>query len=98
LNILPPAEPVPVPSTVMAKVTIGRRRYEGSAWAEPGGGDLLLWHMTYRTLEDGRVLDELQTTHRWWVLSEQRLVDELAVHELAIEQTGPAEAGLYLIR
>jgi hypothetical protein len=82
----------------MSQVIIGRRRYEGWARAEPGGDDLLLWHMTYCTVDNGRVLDECRATYRWWVLSEQRLADELSVHGLSVQRTGPAEAGLFLVR
>jgi SAM-dependent methyltransferase len=97
-NVLPPAEPVAVPDSLMAQVTVGRHRYEGWAMAEPGGDDLLLWHMTYRTLRDGQMLDERRATYRWWVASQQRLADELAVHGLSVEAAGPAEAGLFLVR
>jgi SAM-dependent methyltransferase len=97
-NLLPPAEPVPVPDSLMAQVTIGRHRYEGWARAEPAGDDLLLWHMTYRTLQDGRMLDERRVTYRWWVASQQRLADELAMHGLSVERAGPAETGLFLVR
>jgi SAM-dependent methyltransferase len=97
-NLLPPTEPMPVPNSIMSQVAIGHRRYEGWARAEPGGDDLLLWHMTYRTLQNGQLLDERRATYRWWVLSEQHLVDELAVHGLSAERTGPAEAGLFLVR
>ena len=53
--------------------------------------------MTYRTLDNGRIVDERHTTYRWWVLSEQRLTEELAVHGLSVERTGPSEAGLFLV-
>jgi SAM-dependent methyltransferase len=98
VNLLPPAEPVPVPESRMAEVSIGRRRYEGWARAEPGGHDLLRWHMTYRTFQDDRMLDERRVTYAWWVLSERRLAEELAEYGLSVDPAGPAEAGLYLVR
>jgi SAM-dependent methyltransferase len=98
VNLLPPIEPVVVPDTVMADVAVGRRRYQGWARAEPAGADQVVWHMTYRTLSDGEVVDERQASYRWWVLSEERLAGELAVHGLAAQRIGPAEAGLWLIR
>jgi hypothetical protein len=64
--------------------SIGRRPYEGRARAEPGGDDLLVWHMTYRTLEDGRVLDERRATANWWVFPLKRLADELAEYGLSV--------------
>jgi SAM-dependent methyltransferase len=97
LNLTPPTEPVSVPDSLMSQVSIGRHCYEGWARAEPGGDDLLLWHMTYRTLDNGRVVDERHATYRWWVLSEQRLTDELAMHGLSVERTGPSEAGLFMV-
>jgi SAM-dependent methyltransferase len=97
VNLLPPTEPTPVPDSLMAQTTIGRRRYEGWARAEPGGHDLLRWHMTYRTLQDGQVIDQRQASYSWWVLSQQQLTDELTQHGLSAEPTGPAETGLFLV-
>jgi hypothetical protein len=54
--------------------------------------------MTYRTLQDGRMLYERRATYAWWVLSERHLADELAAHGLSVDPAGPAEAGLYLVR
>lgn len=97
LNLQPPGEPVAVPESRFADVRVGRRRYEGWGRAEPAGRDRIAWHMTYRTYHDGRLVGELEVGYAWWVLSEQRLREELGAHGLGLDRTGPAELGMYLI-
>lgn len=59
--------------------------------------DRITWHMTYRTYHDGRLVGEVKVGYAWWVLSEQRLKEELGEHGLGLDRTGPAELGMYLI-
>jgi SAM-dependent methyltransferase len=97
LNLQPPTEPVTVPRSLAGTARVGRRRYEGWAAAEPAGDAALTWHMTYRTLQDGEVVDERVVSYHWHLLAEPRLRDELARAGLALRALAPSELGTYAV-
>ncbi|TCC50640.1 class I SAM-dependent methyltransferase [Kribbella capetownensis] len=96
LNLYPPYQPEAVPDAPMGEAVIGRRRYSGSAAAEPGGCDSVTWHMTYRVEEDGDVVTEFTASDRWYVLTPAELTAELAEHGLRVS-AGDAAAGVQII-
>ncbi|TDC24422.1 hypothetical protein E1265_09730 [Streptomyces sp. 8K308] len=95
LNLQPPTQPVAVPETLAATAHVGRRRYEGWARAEPAGDTTLTWHMTYRTLHDGRQVAERTVSYPWHLLNETTLRAESEVAGLRARPLGPPELGLY---
>lgn len=90
LNLYPPTRPEVVPSVPTAEVTLGRRRYLGSAAAEPAGADAVTWHMTYRVDSDGERVTELTASDHWYVFTPGQLAAELAVHGLRATAGDPA--------
>lgn len=56
VNLYPPHTPDTVPETPMGEITIGRRRYTGTASARPAGADAVTWEMTYRIEDGGRTV------------------------------------------
>jgi SAM-dependent methyltransferase len=96
LNLSPPTTPESVPATPMAEVTMGRRRYLGTAAAEPDGADAVTWTMSYRVVEEGAVVAELSAEDRWYVFTPETLAAEVGVHGLRVT-AGAAEHGLQVI-
>ncbi|MCT2590853.1 class I SAM-dependent methyltransferase [Streptomyces sp. N2-109] len=96
LNLYPPTRPESVPAAAMGEVTLGRRGYTGTAAAEPAGEEAVTWHMTYRTTEDGRLVDEFTASDLWYVFTPERLAAELAGHGLRVT-AGDSAHGLQLI-
>lgn len=96
LNLYPPTSPVHVPATPMAEVTIGRRRYTGTAEAEPAGDDAVTWTMTYRVIEDGHTTTKFSSTDHWHVFDPEQLTAELAEHELRLTPGDP-DHGIQII-
>lgn len=82
LNLYPPARPESMPRTALSAVTVGRRRYTGSAAAEPAGPDAVTWTMTYHVEQDGARVGELVASDHWWVLGAEELAVEVAAHGL----------------
>ena len=70
--------------TVYAREQVGRRTYEGAARPEltPDGG---VWHMTWRILEDGHVLDERRATSSWDSLTREGVAIEARAAGLEAE-------------
>ncbi|MDK1474481.1 class I SAM-dependent methyltransferase [Streptomyces sp. 549] len=96
LNLYPPTRPEHVPSVPMGEATLGRRRYTGSATAEPAGEDAVTWHMTYRVEQDGRTLTEFTASDRWYVFTPEQLSAELAGSGLRLTPVD-GDHGLHLI-
>lgn len=96
VNLAPPATPSHVPPSLMAHLTVGGLAYEGWASAEPSGDRRITWHMTYRTLRQGRPLSEVTVDYEWWVLDEAELARELAEYGLSLRPVGPPDLGLYV--
>ncbi|WP_116051228.1 class I SAM-dependent methyltransferase [Amycolatopsis palatopharyngis] len=97
LNLQPPSEPIAVPDTVSSTVDVGRRRYEGSARAEPTGDRTLTWYMTYRTYQGHDLVDERRASYTWHLLTERQLRDELAQANLQLRHLEPADLGMCVI-
>ncbi|GAA2324621.1 class I SAM-dependent methyltransferase [Streptomyces cuspidosporus] len=95
INLAPPTTPAHVPPALMANLTVGDLTYEGWASAEPSGDHRVTWHMTYRTLRQGRALSEVTVDYAWWVLDEIELARELAEHGLTPYRVGRPELNLY---
>lgn len=89
LNLYPPTSPAHVPATPMAEVTIGRRKYTGTAAAEPAGDDAITWTMTYLVSEDGHTRTEFSATDHWYVVDSEQLAAELAEHDLRLTAGDP---------
>lgn len=96
LNLAPPTRPQALPASPMGEVTIGRRRYAGHASAEPAGDDAVTWHMTYRTTQDGRLVNEFTASDVWYVLTPEQLAAELAEQGLRVT-AGASDQGLQVI-
>lgn len=75
---------------------MGRRSYTGSASAEPAGDEAVTWSMTYRTVEDGRVVSEFTARNTWYVFTAGQLATELAAHGLRVT-AGESGSGLHLV-
>ena len=58
MNLSPPYEPEALSLGELGEVTLGRRRYVGSAAAEPDGPDTVVWEMSYRVEEDGHAIEQ----------------------------------------
>lgn len=96
LNLYPPTRPEPVTATPMGQARIGRRRYTGTATAEPAGQDAVTWAMTYRIDHDGETVTELTATDHWYVFTPEQLATELADHGLQVTAGDPAQ-GIQII-
>jgi hypothetical protein len=53
--------------------------------------------MTYRTYQDGRLVDEVAVSYDWWLLGHERLRAEVDEHGLSLDSIGPANLGMYAI-
>ncbi|MEV7959144.1 class I SAM-dependent methyltransferase [Streptomyces sp. NPDC087532] len=96
LNIYPPTRPESVPSTPMSETTLGRRLYTASASAEPAGTDSVTWHMTYRIVDNGTVVNEFTASDLWHVFTSEELSEELIEHDLHLTSVD-ADHGLHVI-
>ena len=98
VNLQPPPEAVEVPATAFATVTLGRLTYQGSGRAEPAGTDQVMWHMTYRTVDEEGTVSEEHVSYRWWVLSEAGLQDEVTAAGLLAEAVDPEAMAMFVLR
>ncbi|MGW6602222.1 class I SAM-dependent methyltransferase [Streptomyces sp. NPDC055036] len=96
LNLAQPTRPQALPASPMGEVTIGRRRYTGRASAEPAGDNAVTWHMTYRTTQDGQLVNEFTASDIWYVLTPEQLAAELAEHGLHVT-VGESGQGVQVI-
>jgi hypothetical protein len=96
LNLYPPYRPASVPASPMGEVVLGRRRYSGTARAEPAGDDALTWEMTYRVEQDGERVTELDARYHWHVFTPEQLAGELAPHGLHVRPGDPAQ-GVHVV-
>jgi len=96
LNLYPPTRPERVPASTLGEVVLGRRRYSGSASAEPAGDDAVIWTMTYRVEQDGQPVTQFSAGEHWYVLTPEQLATELADHHLHVT-AGDLTHGLQII-
>ncbi|MEU4344046.1 class I SAM-dependent methyltransferase [Nocardia sp. NPDC023852] len=96
LTLYPPTVPQHVPSMPMAEARIGRRRYTGSATAEPSGPDAVDWQMSYRVMEAGATVAEFTARDRWVVVTAEQISEELRPRGLTITETAPDQF-LYVV-
>lgn len=89
LNLYPPTRPEALPVIPLTEVTLGRRRYTGSAAADPAGPDAVTWHMTYRVIEDSEQITEFTASDRWYVITPEQLAAELGEHCLRLTPGDP---------
>ncbi|WP_433759612.1 class I SAM-dependent methyltransferase [Nocardia sp. CA-135398] len=68
----------------------GLLRYEGWSRAEPVDAESLVWHMTYRTYHDERLLREVVASHRVWPAAAERLAREAHAAGLSLASTDTA--------
>jgi SAM-dependent methyltransferase len=87
VGLQPPDQAVAVPLTRVGETAVGDHRYECWACAEPTSATTLRWTMTYRTLHEGRVLDERTAAHDWQIASVPAVTTELAASGLTAEAT-----------
>lgn len=90
LNLQPPGSAIVLPDTRFTEIPIGRRTYEGWGRAEPHGTDAVTWHMRYRVLESGVLVDERAVDYRWWIVTEGDLRAEAAEFGLDVRSVGSA--------
>jgi SAM-dependent methyltransferase len=97
VNLPPPTEPQEVPESRFSDIEIGRRRYEGWARATPHA-EGVTWHMTYRTLENGEVVDSTETQYQWWTCSPDELRRNLRKVGFSLEAYGPSDFGIHVAK
>ncbi|MCC3312334.1 class I SAM-dependent methyltransferase [Nocardia africana] len=68
----------------------GLLRYEGWSRAEPVDAESLVWHMTYRTYRDDRLLQEVTARHRVWPAGADRLAGEARAAGLTLASADSA--------
>ena len=96
LDLSPPHEDEPVPSSPLPDVVVGDRRYGGTAQAEVTGPRLLEWRMDYRVAQGDVVVAEATVRYEWHLVTPHEVAAEVAgagLHLLAPHQEGD----LYLI-
>lgn len=94
IGLQPPERPERVPPGHFARTRVGDRTYEGWGEAFPKDDQRVMWRMTWRVVEDDRVVDERTAESEWWTVSQATVLSELAAAGL----TGtPGEAGLILV-
>ncbi|MGF6888661.1 putative O-methyltransferase YrrM [Nocardia sp. GAS34] len=69
---------------------VGLLRYEGWSRAEPVDAESLIWHMTYRTYHDDRMLREVVVRHRVWPADAEQLGREAKAVGLNLAATDTA--------
>lgn len=97
INLQQPTTASAVPEFEMACERVGNREYHGTAWAERLDDTTMVWHMTYKTSEDGNELDTMHVEYRWNVLGNDALEVELAQHHLHAEMVGDNQFGVFRI-
>ncbi|MEV1293162.1 class I SAM-dependent methyltransferase [Pseudonocardia sp. NPDC049635] len=93
LQVQPPYTAVPVPPFPPIGVVRGAVRYEGTGRAEPTGPDSVRWTMQYRTVDGDRELERVVTSYDWWIVSAERLADELRTAGLDVRVDGDLVIG-----
>jgi hypothetical protein len=95
VHLQPPSRAEPVPRSRHTVERIGARTYEGWNEAEPLDDRTLRWHLTYRVLEDGHLVDEQRWTSDFHTIAFDDVVDEAAAEGLVTEA---AAEGLVVLR
>lgn len=90
VEVLPPYRPIVVEPCRYAALPVGRFTYEGWQSGEPAGDRLMRWTMSYRVLDDDRVVSEqtVVSTYRCW--SPDDLRAEVAPFGLTVTEHGDA--------
>ncbi|RMI46701.1 class I SAM-dependent methyltransferase [Streptomyces triticirhizae] len=88
VNNLPPTVAATVPRSAGPVVRVGTYEYRGWSEAEPAGDQRLVWHMTYETLQQGRVLARVEVDYDWWVVTDEELHAEWAACGLGARTLG----------
>lgn len=91
VGLQPPERPERVPPGDATRTRVGERYYEGWGEAVPKDEQRVVWRMTWRVVEDDRVVDERTAESDWWTVSQAAVLAELAAAGLA---GTPGEAGL----
>ncbi|WP_054713069.1 class I SAM-dependent methyltransferase [Rhodococcus sp. SMB37] len=97
INLQAPTTSSAVPEFEMARERVGDREYHGSARAERVDEHTMIWHMTYRTSEEGHEIDAAEVEYRWNVLDAGTLESELAQHNLHANAAGDEQFGVFAI-
>lgn len=97
INLQQPTTSSAVPEFEMARERVGNRTYHGSAWAERVDDTTMMWHMTYRTSEDGKEIDATDVEYLWNVIDSTALERELAQHDLRATAAGDEQIGVFRI-
>ncbi|SOD62777.1 Methyltransferase domain-containing protein [Streptomyces zhaozhouensis] len=91
VNNPPPTVPAAVPRVAGATVRVGTYDYRGWSEAEPAGDQRVLWHMTYETLHQGRVVARVEVEYDWWVVTDEELRAEWAACDLVPRTLGDTD-------
>ncbi|HET8994909.1 MAG TPA: class I SAM-dependent methyltransferase [Rhodococcus sp. (in: high G+C Gram-positive bacteria)] len=97
INLQAPTTSSAVPEFEMARERVGNREYHGTASAERVDERTMIWHMTYRTSEDGHEIDATEVEYRWNVLDADTLDTELARHGLHAGAVGDEQLGVFRV-
>lgn len=95
-DLYPPYESQAISAAAMGEVVVGRRRYSGTAAAEPAGAEAVTWEMTYTVEQEGRRVTQLSARQHWYVATPERLGEELAEHRLRLSRPDGA-ASLFIV-
>lgn len=88
VTVQPPYEARALSEMDWGAVQVGEHAVATSGSAEPDGPDSVIWRITYRVLEGGRVLRQARMTHRWYVQDPAGLIAELGEAGLRAEVVG----------
>jgi SAM-dependent methyltransferase len=88
VELMGPATPRPIPSTLSLTETIGEQTYEWWIGAEPEGPDALRFTTTWKILRDGRPVRELRDGYLWHTLDTARLAAESGLAGQRIIEAG----------
>ena len=88
IELMGPATPRVIPSTLSLTETIGEQTYEWWIGAEPAGPDALRFTTTWKILRGGRVVRELSDGYLWHTLDTARLAHESGLAAQRITEAG----------
>jgi hypothetical protein len=88
VSVQPPRRVEAVPEMEWSAVHVGAHTYSTSGRAEPEGPGSVIWHITYRVHEKGRLLREVRMSHRWHVHDAADVLAEMRVAGLEPELLG----------
>lgn len=97
INLQQPTTSSAIPEFEMGRERVGNREYHGTAWADRIDDTTMLWHMTYRTSENGDEIDATNVEYRWNVIDSDTFESELAQHGLRASMVGDGQFGIFRI-